>query len=401
MKRSLLVLTCTLFWGMACSASKSIREGEWSGTFYLNDTTRMPFRFVVNDSGFVFVNGSERIAAGDIKSAGDSVFVTMPVFDSEFRMKKDSDELSGTFINHQRISNQTIRCKAVYGVQAPLVNDFELNDFSGRWSAVFDGDDPPLNVAVAEFAQTANRVTGTFLTPTGDYRFLDGFADGKSISISAFDGSHVFYFTASLDHDTLYGHYYSGTHWHDTWKAWRNENASLPDADSLAFLKPGFTGISFKYPDPDSNLVSLRDARYKGKVVLVQIMGSWCPNCMDEAMVLAPLYDKYKARGLEIIGLDFERINSFPEASSFIRKFQKHFSIHYPILFAGSTDRKLRAQAVTGLKDIVGFPTLIYIDRKGTVRKIHTGFSGPATGKHFEKWRDDFYRFVDLLLKEK
>ena len=403
MKRRAFTWVFSLLFVTACFSAPDVHRGPWRGTFFLNDSTLMPFRFEVSDSGFVFVNAAERIATRDISMPGDSVFVTMPVFDSEFRLKISGDTLRGVFVNHQRVSNQLIRCEAVYGSWNRMADDFELKDFSGRWSAVFEGDDPPLNVAVAEFIQSGNKVTGTFLTPTGDYRFLDGFhTDGRSMELSAFDGSHVFYFTASFDdYDTLRGHYYSGTHWHDTWKAWRNKDATLPDADSLSFLKEGFTGISFTFPDADSQLVSLGDARFKGKVVLVQIMGSWCPNCMDEAIVLAPFYDQYRSRGLEIIGLDFERIPSFSAASGFIKKFQKHFSINYPILFAGTNDRKLRAQAIPQLRDIVGFPTLIYIDRKGVVRKIHTGFSGPATGIHFEKWKDDFYRFVDLLLKEK
>jgi thiol-disulfide isomerase/thioredoxin len=403
MKRLVFSWLCFLLFGTACNAAQEVHPGAWQGTFFLNDSTTMPFRFEVNDTGFVFVNATERIVANEITRPGDSVFVVMPVFDSEFRLKIAGDTLKGFFVNHQRVSNQVIRCEAVYGPWNRLADDYELKDFSGRWSAVFDGDEPPLNVAVAEFIQSGNRVTGTFLTPTGDYRFLDGFhTDGRSVELSAFDGSHVFYFTATFDaYDTLRGHYYSGTHWHDTWKAWRNKDATLPDADSLAFLKDGFTGISFTFPDADSQLVSLGDARFKGKVVLVQIMGSWCPNCMDEAVVLAPFYERYRTRGLEIIGLDFERTPSFHQASGFIKKFQKHFSIDYPILFAGTTDRKLRAQAIPQLREIVGFPTLIYIDRKGVVRKIHTGFSGPATGIYFEKWKDDFYRFMSLLLNEK
>ena len=398
----LAAMTCVLLASVNVPA-RQVRSGSWSGSFLLNDTIRMPFRFDVTDSGFVFINAAERIVAKEISTRGDSVFVVMPVFDSEFRMEGTGDTLKGFFINHMRLSNQQIKCEAVYGRAAPLANDFELENFAGRWAVLFAGDDPPLNLAVGEFSQHGNAISGTFRTPTGDFRFLDGFlTSGKSFYLSGFDGSHVFYFTVTADeNDTLRGHYYSGTHWHDTWKAWRDKVAPLPDADLLSVLKPGARRLSFRFPDADSNFISLSDTRFHGKVVLVQIMGSWCPNCMDEAAVLAPFYEQYQAHGLEIIGLDFERINSFHEASSFMKKFQKNFGITYPILFAGSTDKKLRSQAIPQLKEIVGFPTLIFIDRKGIVRRIHTGFNGPATGRYFEKWKDDFYRFVEQLLNEK
>ena len=382
--------------------SAALRQGHWSGLFLLNDSTEMPFRFAINDSGFIFINGSERIVASDIRYTPDSVIITMPVFDSEFRFRIGNDSLSGFFINNSRLHNKSIKASAQVGNRIPLVNDFELKDFSGRWSAVFAGDDPPLSVAVAEFSQTGNHLFGTFLTPTGDYRFLEGYVTGShSFYLSAFDGSHVFYFTATLDEsDTLRGHYFSGTHWHDTWNAWKNKEASLPNPDSLSFLKDGFTKISFIFPDVDSTLVSLDDSRFENKVTIVQIMGSWCPNCMDEVYFLVPYYEKNKTRGLEIVGLDFERSPDFYRAVPLIKKFSKQLNISYPVLFAGSSDRAIRSNALPQLKQIVGFPTTIFIDKKGMVRKIHTGFNGPATGEHYESEKDAIIKMIELLLNE-
>lgn len=398
---ALPLLFCVFLFSVTVTTA-ALRHGQWSGLFFLNDSVEMPFRFAVNDSGFVFINGSERIVASDIRYIADSVFVTMPVFDSEFRFRRGNDSLSGIFINNSRLHNKLIKASAVYGNTPPLVNDFELKNFSGRWSVVFLGDDPPLNVAVAEFSQTGNHLLGTFLTPTGDYRFLEGFATtSHSFYLSAFDGSHVFYFTAALDeNDTLRGHYFSGTHWHDTWNAWKDDNAVLPNPDSLSFLKDGVTKISFTFPDADSNVISLDDPRFKNKVTIVQIMGSWCPNCMDESAFLVPLYEKNKMRGFEIIGLDFERSPDFQRAEPLIKKFSKQLNISYPVLFAGSSDRSVRSNALPQLKSIVGFPTTLFIDRKGVVRKIHTGFNGPATGKYYEAEKDAIVKMVEMLLNE-
>ena len=378
-----------------------LKQGIYSAEFQLNDSTVLPFRFEVKGTSLEVINGEERIAADSVFTRGDSVFIRMALFDSEIRCRLKGDSLAGNFFNHARTANNVVPFRAAYGDRIPLVNSFELKDFKGRWEVSFAGDDPPINKAVGEFAQTGNHITGTFLTPTGDYRFLEGYADGDFMYLSCFDGSHLFYFNARMDEkENLSGHYYSGRHWHDTWTAFRNDKAALPDPDTLTYLKKGYDKLDFSFPDTDSNLVSLSDKRFNGKVVLVQIMGTWCPNCMDETAFLAPFYKEFQSKGLEIIGLDYEKIPVFATARKNLNRLKKHYAIGYPLLYAGSTDVAKREQTLPMLNSILAFPTTIYIDRKGRVRKIHTGFSGPATGEHFERWKEEFYSFINKLLAE-
>jgi hypothetical protein len=122
---------------------------------------------------------------------------------------------------------------------------------------------------------------------------------------------------------------------------------------------------------------------------------------MDETAFLAPFYKKYKSKGVEIIGLDFERITEFPKAKANLLRLKKRFDIDYTLLYAGNADPKLRLNSLPMLNRILSFPTTIFIDKNNRVRKIHTGFSGPATGEHFEKWKEDFYNFIDQLIREK
>ena len=149
----------------------------------------------------------------------------------------------------------------------------------------------------------------------------------------------------------------------------------------------------------DSNLVSLSDKKFEGKVVVVQIMGTWCPNCLDETEFLAPFYKKYKSKGVEIIALDYERIPVFATARNNLRRLKERYDIQYTLLFAGTTDKEKREKTLPMLNTIVSFPTTIIIDKQGRVRNIHTGFSGPATGVYFEKWKEDFIRMIDNLLQ--
>ncbi len=378
-----------------------VKHGMWHGEFQLNDSVVLPFQFESRGNSLDFINARERISVSEITASGDSLFIRMPVFDSEIRCKLNGDSMIGQFINHARTSDNVVPFKASIGKLEPLVNSFELKNFEGRWEVTFGGDEPPMNKAVGEFSQQGNHITGTFLTPTGDYRYLEGYADGNMMYLSCFDGSHLFYFNAMINPDEILdGNFYSGKHWHDTWKAIRNENVALPDPDSLTFLKKGFDKIAFTFPDIDSNMVSLSDKKFEGKVVVIQIMGTWCPNCMDETEFLAPFYKKYREKGLEIVGLDYERIPTLQTARKNLKRMSERYGIEYTLLFAGSTDKAKREKTLPMLSSILSFPTTIIIDKKGRVRNIHTGFSGPATGIYFEQWKNKFSRLVDKLLAE-
>jgi len=129
-------------------------------------------------------------------------------------------------------------------------------------------------------------------------------------------------------------------------------------------------------------------------------MGSWCPNCVDEAAFLAPWYKENKARGVEIVALSFERKDDLDFARTRISKFVKRFDIAYDILFAGLADKSQASEKLPALNRVLSFPTTILIDRKGNVRKIHTGFSGPATGEYYQEFIRHFNEDVTTLLNE-
>ncbi len=400
-------LTCLLLFisiDSVAQTSAYLEKGPWRFTLHLNDTTELPFNAEVTGKTMDIINAGERIVVDEINYSGDSVFIRMPVFDSEFRGKFSGTEITGLYLNHARKNKNVIPFRADYGMGFRFIDKPQKTnvDFSGRWEVEFAGDDAETKTSVGEFKQEGNHITGTFLTLTGDYRYLQGDVTRHSFSLSCFDGSHAFLFTATLQPDgTLRGDYYSGLHWHDTWIAKRNEKIKLANPDSLTFLKKGYDHINFSFPDSDSNLVSMDDKKFKNKIIIIQIMGTWCPNCMDETAFLSPFYKTYKNKGVEVIALDFERMDEFPKAKQNLQRLKKRFDIDYSLLYAGSTDVELRMKALPMLNRILSFPTTIFIDRNKKVRRIHTGFSGPATGEHYEKWKDDFTRFVDLLSEEK
>ncbi len=385
------------------SAPAQLLPGIWRGELSLNDTTVLPFNFQVYESNLDLMNGEERINLSDITYTSDSVFLQLPVFNSEFRCKMNDRNLSGNFYNYTRKSNNILSFEAEQNAayrfsekpESPYMN------LSGRWQAIFDDEAPESKMSVALFHQDGNHLTGTFLTTTGDYRYLEGEVSGQKVSLSAFDGSHAFLFTATIQKDgTLIGDFYSGTHYHETWSAFRNEKAELPDAESLTFIKPGYDKLDFKFPDEYGDSLSIRDPQFLNKVLIVTLTGTWCPNCMDETRFLVDFYSTYKAKGVEIIALDYERVLDSATVKKSISKLKKQLGVEYPVLFAGTNDREEAAKTLPMLNRILAYPTTIVIDKKGIVRKIYTGFSGPATGADYVSFKESFLRFINKLIVE-
>jgi thiol-disulfide isomerase/thioredoxin len=250
-------------------------------------------------------------------------------------------------------------------------------------------------VGVFNKAKGSNVVTGTFLTPSGDYSYLEGVVVGDSLMLSTFNGVFVYLFKAKITDRTMRGMYWSGTHHNEPWSAVRDEQATLPDPNELTTINGEF---NFAFPDLDSIIVSLSDEKFKNKVVVVQFLGSWCPNCLDETAYLAKFYDKNKSRGLEFVGLSFEKTDEFKRAVGNVTRFRDRLGVHYTLLIAGN--RTKRQEIYPGLMNFQGYPTTVFLDKQHRVRKIHAGFNGPATGAEYEKFKDEFERFIEALINE-
>ena len=146
--------------------------------------------------------------------------------------------------------------------------------------------------------------------------------------------------------------------------------------------------------------MSLADARYRNKVLIVTLSGSWCPNCHDEAGFMAPFYRRHRERGLEVVSLMFEHFEDVERARLAVSEFRRKFDIQYTTLIAGVSDKKEAANVLPQLNGVFAFPTTIFMDRRGRVRRIHTGFSGPTTGEHYQQLVHSFTETAETLLAE-
>ena len=412
--------------GGTAATPPMLTPGPWRGVL-ATQGQEIPFLFEVKtEAGKPVVylinkglNGEERLRCEEISSAGDSTTIRMHAFDAALVVRADGpDKLKGTWVKYDAKDPYRVPLTATAGTgQEPVTGVFKkmpMVGLSGTWRTTFRDKDGINYEAVGIFdekqkadppTQNDQNVTGTFLTSTGDYRYLGGYSTygtDLSLKLSTFDGSHAFLFTATKQSDgKLKGDFYSGKSGHETWTAVLDPKAKLPDADTLTYLKKGESRLNFKFPNVfEGGAVSPTDPKYRGKVVVVQILGSWCPNCMDETNFLAPWYEKNKARGVEVIGLGYERSPDYKVASARLRAMRERFHVGYDVAVAGVSNKDSVARSLPQLAKFLAFPTTIFLDRKGNVRKIHTGFAGPGTGKYYQEEIAGFERTVDKLLKE-
>lgn len=353
------------------------------------------------------INGNERLKMDPATVQDDSIRIPMALFESELVAKIDGNQLRGVWRRRRTAQQvQTLPFSAQHGVTYRFVPDDKsaATNLTGKWATDFGSKSGKVDTvnAVGVFDQKGNHLAGTFLTPTGDYRYLDGNVVGDSLFLSCFDGSHIYLFKAKHDPatKTLTGGHWAGVAGYEAWVARFDPKADLPDPAKLTYLKPGAKTLNFAFPEPGGKTISTTDPRFKNKVTIVQIMGSWCPNCMDETNFLSPWYKRNKQRGVEIVGLAFERSPEMSESGPKIERMKQRFQIDYPVVLAGTNDKVQASKALPDLNAVVAFPTTIFIDKKGQVRHIHTGFSGPGTGKYYDQYVEEFTRLVDKLLAE-
>ena len=405
------------------SAATLLTPGPWRGELAAQGQ-KIPFLFEVKTEATKPVlylinkglNGEERLRCDEISAAGDSVTVRLHVFDAALVLRAAGQgKLTGTWVKYDAKTPYRVPLAATAGAR-PLFPVSERNsraEFGGTWRATFQDGDGTSYPAVGIFQQKNGTLAGTFLTSTGDYRYLSGDVDGQELRLSTFDGSHAYLFTASrtlpgpLDitkeyaANTLFGNFYAGKSGHETWTATPDPAAKLPDADTLTYLKKGETRLNFKFPNVFAGgSISPTDPKYRGKVLVLQILGSWCPNCLDESNFLAPWYEKNKQRGVEIIGLGYERSPDYAVAAARLRNLKTRLGIGYDLAVAGVSNKDSVARSLPQLAKFLAFPTTIFIDKKGVVRSIHTGFSGPGTGAYYTEEKARFERTVARLLAE-
>jgi len=404
--RIVLILSSLLFL-LACQPSpkNELKTGSWRGVIELQGQ-ELPFTFnLIRDTsgGYdaIIKNAGEELVLDEVLLFDDSVSLVMHIFDAQLRARINGDSLSG-FFTHNYAVNYRLPFKAKYNQNFRFEASYEepTEDFTGTYAIKFYKNETEHAPGIGIFKQNGAYVEGSFIRPSGDYRYLEGSVAGNTMRLSGFDGNHLFVFSATKSGDSLTGDFYSGKSRHDRWTGKRDEKASLPDGGSITYLKEGYDKVDFKFPDVDGNIISPTDEKYVNKVLILQLFGTWCPNCMDETRFLAPWYDKNKHRGVEIIGLAYEQKDDFEYASKRVKLMKERLGVRYDFVIGGVNDNAKASETLPMLNKVAAFPTTIFVGKDGKVKHIHTGFAGPATGIYHERYSEEFNQLVNDLLAD-
>lgn len=379
--------------------------GIWRFSLQL-EKEQLPFNVEIdpdNSSGgtATIINGEERIEAKNFSIREDSVFIELPVFASELRGRIESPEfISGTWINkakkHYRIPFVAEANKPYRFSPTPI-----SEKLPGKYRVVFDPNTDDAWNAILLLNEDSSRYRATFLTETGDYRYLIGNRINETIYLSTFDGSHAFLFTAKIAGDSLInGTFTSASHHETPWKGVADKNFELRDPEKLTSLKPGFDKIDFRLPNQNGDTVSWDDLNLDGKVVVIDIMGSWCPNCMDANRALKKLSAPYSEDELIVMPIAYEISPDFDQAKKRITKMQTDLGMETHFLFGGVAKKENTASDFPMLNQIMSYPTIIFIGKNGKVRDIYTGFYGPGTGHYYDEFIQNTKTLLATLVAE-
>lgn len=342
-------------------------------------------------------NGAKCQRFSKVRVEGDSVVLEIADYAATMTAALRGDSLLGYYHNVGSNGPRTIPFRASRG-RWPITR--APRNLVGRWDATYF-QDLGTSPRVLEFRNGPAGIEGTLISSTSDYGPFSGTASADSFAIGYFDGSFVYLITGKLQGDTLRGVFHAGLKTQTPWQAVRS--TGTPHLKSPTEITSADTSEPFRFAFPDlrGRLIRNDDPRFKGKVVLVDIFGSWCPTCHEGTPDLIRLYNRYRGRGLEMVGLAFEVSGDTAVDGPLVQRYREKFHIPFPLLLAGSSDVESIEAALPQLSGAGAFPTILFLGRDGRVRRVHAGFHGLAAGVQHQRQVREFEGQIEKLLEEK
>lgn len=403
MRSGVALLVLALFAAPVATGEPHV-EGPWRAALDVaGGELRFGMRLERTASGLAgeLCNGDRCQPFSTVDLEGDSLVLEMADFAASITARLVGDSLSGSYRNVGNRGPRVIPFRAARGTW-PVSRGPER--LLGRWDAIWIGDFG-VSPRVIELRNGAAGLEGTIISNTGDYGHFAGTVRGDSFALAHFDGSYVYMLTGALGGgqgapDTLRGIFHAGLRTQTPWIAVRSTGKPHLKAVTENTQADTTAPFRFAFPDLKGKVVTERDPRFEGKVVVVDVFGTWCPTCHDAAPELVRLYRKYHSRGLEIVGLAYEVSGDTAVDRRQVRRYRDKFDIPFTLLLAGVNDTEAAAATLPQLQGFTSFPTTIFLGRDGKVRRIHAGFYGPATGEQHAKQVREWEAEVESLLAE-
>jgi thiol-disulfide isomerase/thioredoxin len=374
--------------------------GLWNATVNVNGT-EIPFKIEFSGDGADvkgwFFNGEAREISTSGSFENGSLVLKFDGYLSVLKATVTNGALVGEY-RPQR--GDPLPIHAVRSVPQPSSN-VKAPDISGLWYLEGVTSRKHGEKAFQFFVQQHGaEVTTAILRVDGDGGTLTGsYRDGKFV-LSHFSGARPSLVvitpqadgTLNVDQKSQSGPVLTAVRPEQA----RAKGLDLPvDFDLHTAVKDPTKPFAFAFPDLDGKLVSNTDERFRGKVLLINITGSWCPNCHDEDKFLPQLYNKYRAQGLEIVALDFEEPEQLADPVR-LKALVKQNGTRYTVLLAGETGSAKEKLAQAEGWD--AWPTTFFVGRDGLVKRVHAGFPSPGSGELFDKTKEEFISEVERLL---
>jgi peroxiredoxin len=401
------LLTATLFLLAPLLTSPAARAqsiaGMWDATINFNDT-EIPFKMGISGDGANvkgwFFNGDDKEISNSGKLENGALELDFDSYLAKLTATVKNGVIEGEY---GPILKKMYRVTATRATGKPAIAGGSAPSVSGQWDLEGVASSKGEKTWRLILRQSGAEISGAVLRVDGDTGTMTGsFKDGKFV-LSHFSGSRPALMVLKPASDGTMDVSLSGLHGFSEMKAVRPAEArakGLPeptDADLHTTVKDPKAPFAFTFPDLNGNVVSNTDARFRGKVVLINITGSWCPNCHDEAPFLAALYNKYHDQGLEIVALSFEEADQLKNPTR-LKAFIKEYGIKYTVLLGGETE-SAKAK-LTQAVNWDAWPTTFFVGRDGVVRGAHAGFPSPGSGELYKQEKDEFVAKVEKLLAE-
>ncbi len=387
-------------------------NGLWDAVIVANDA-EVPFRFeIVSGSagaqGFFF-EGDRKVGSTSGSFAGGVLTLEYDFLNTTLEARLDGGQLVGTYRNKRANARpQNVRMRRFTPV---ALDSGDVPAVAGTWEMRRNADEvsAPRDTRTWHvfLRQSGAEVSGSILRIDGDTGTLSGRWDGSKLVLSHFAGERPNLFEATLNPDGTLTATLNGTAHYLVVRSGDARARGIPeppDPSRYTSVRDPTAVFQFAAPDLTGKIVSNGDSRFLGKVVIVSIGGSWCPNCHDEAPFLSELYKDFHARGLEIVGLMFENDPDPKAARPRVQSFIRRHGVQYPMLIAGTTQPSPGSKTINdALPQIVNFgayPTTIFLGRDGRVRSMHAGFASPATGAEHVRLKQEMRNLVEHLLGE-
>ena len=388
--RSLLLCTVLLICSPVFSQTR-----EWNCRMHLQEEV-ISFKIIRDQHGeFSLMNGSEVVSMEKKIDRGDSAEYALSVFDARLVFPRNpGNTFQGWYRKGDaKIPSSGLLFEAAFNTSEPAREIPDDKTSSSRWPIEFLEGDKVSEKGILLLNQKGSQISGSILTPTGDYRFLNGEIKGTKAYLQTFDGGHAWYFRMEfpVEGNSLKGEFLYSQSGKQSFRGIRNDQAELESG----FSKPEVKN-SLHFSATDASGIKISEANFKGKALVIQVLGSWCPNCLDETRFLSEEYASRPA-GIEFLGLAFERKNDAAYVNDRIATVKRKLTVPYPIYGAGMANKDSASKALPEAGGIKAFPTTLFVKKNGEILKVHSGFSGPATGAAYDAWRKEFREILKQL----